>query len=263
MELPDRSNALLVEVREGVAVLRLNSPERRNAISAAMVDDVCATLDALEAADSEVGAVVVTGEGSAFCAGAELEFVARAGDEKEAATRSLRSIYRLFLRVHECTLPTVAAINGAAVGAGLNLALACDIRVISEQARVLSRFLDLGLHPGGGHTWLLTHIAGPQAAFAAVLGAEEISGIDAVRLGLAWRAVPRDEVLTESLKVATRIAQVPHELARQVKQTIREMSSVGTYAEGVEHELPKQLHSAQQDAFRERMAALVGAGTSR
>ena len=255
-DLPGQLSHLAVDIGNGVAVLRLDNPRRRNAINSAMVDDVCRTLDALEAR-SDIGAVVLTGAGPAFCAGAELGHVARAGDEPDKATQALRSIYRLFLRVSDCPLPTVAAINGAAVGAGLNLALACDIRIVSETARLISRFLDLGLHPGGGHTWLIRQAGGEQAAMAAVLAGQELSGTDAVRLGLAWRALPREDVLEEAVALASRIAQTPRDLLLQAKQTIKEMAGVGTYPAAVEHELPKQLHSAQQDAFRERIAALT------
>ena len=112
-------------------------------------------MDAFEA-DESVGAVVVTGTPPAFCAGANL------GNLAEADGESLGRIYEGFLRVARSPLPTIAAVNGAAVGAGMNLALGCDVRIAARRARFDTRFMQLGLHPGGGHTWMLRRIAGPQ-----------------------------------------------------------------------------------------------------
>src|SRR5262245_45415145 len=113
-----------------------------------MKDEIVAAFDELEA-NAEVRAVVVTGAGKAFCAGAELETL-RVTDRE-----GLSRIYEAFLRVARSPLPSVAAVNGAAVGAGLNLALCCDVRLAARSARFVARFLELGIHPGGGHTWML------------------------------------------------------------------------------------------------------------
>ena len=118
-------------------------------------------MDAFEA-DESVGAVVVTGTPPAFCAGANL------GNLAEADGSSLGNVYEGFLRIARSPLPTLAAVNGAAVGAGMNLALGCDVRLAARRARFDTRFLQIGLHPGGGHTWMFRRIAGPQAAMAAV-----------------------------------------------------------------------------------------------
>ena len=158
------------EVRDGVAVLRLDDPRRRNALSLAMAEAIREALDTLERSP-EVGALVLTGRPPAFSAGADLEDLERADRER------LRRIYDGFLAVAGFPLPTIAAVNGAAVGAGLNLALACDIRIAARSARFESRFVDLALHPGGGHTWMLRHLLGPQGAAAIVLCGEPLDGI--------------------------------------------------------------------------------------
>jgi enoyl-CoA hydratase/carnithine racemase len=151
--------AVHLRVDDGVAVVTLDDPERRNALSATLAGELVATLDALDASD-EVGAVVVTGAPPAFCAGADLSEL---GTSRE---RGLRQIYEGFLRVARMTVPTIAAVNGAAVGAGMNLALACDVRLAARSARFDTRFLQLGIHPGGGHTWMLRRLVGEQAAAA-------------------------------------------------------------------------------------------------
>ncbi|GAA4079648.1 enoyl-CoA hydratase-related protein [Streptomyces shaanxiensis] len=142
------------EIRDGVAVLRMDDPERRNVLSPRMVGDLVDAIDACER-DVAVSAIVLTGTGPAFCAGAELDNLLAAAQGEE---HRLREVYAGFLRVASCRLPTIAAVNGPAVGAGLNLALACDIRLASEEALFDCRFAQLGLHPG--HTWMLTRAVG-------------------------------------------------------------------------------------------------------
>ena len=147
---------VLTDVRDGVATLTLNNPDERNTLTAAMVTEITAAMDVIEA-DESIGALVVTGAPPAFCAGANL------GNLATADGSSLGNVYEGFLRIARSPLPTIAAVNGAAVGAGMNLALGCDVRLAARRARFDTRFLQLGLHPGGGHTWMFRRIAGPQA----------------------------------------------------------------------------------------------------
>jgi enoyl-CoA hydratase len=166
----------------------------------------------------------------------------------------LPSIYEGFLRVHRCTLPTVAAVNGPAVGAGLNLALACDIRVASPLARFDCRFARIGLHPGGGHTRLLTEAVGPQAAAAMVLAGESPDGERATEIGLAWRCVQAGALLDEATRLAARAADVPRELARRVKASLRETPRLPSFDEAVALELERQRWSLEQGFFAEQRA---------
>src|SRR5438874_9769510 len=185
------------EIADGVAVVTLDDPERRNALNLEMVDEIVTTFDRLEA-DESVGAVVVTGAPPAFCAGADLGHLG--GSERAG----LRSVYEGFLRVGRSPLPTLAAVNGAAVGAGMNLALVCDVRLAARRARFDTRFLQLGLHPGGGHTWMLSRAAGPQAAAAMVLFGEVVDGEAAARWGLVWQVVDDDALLESARALASR-----------------------------------------------------------
>ena len=126
-----------------------------------------------------------------------------------------------------CPLPTLAAVNGAAVGAGMNLALVCDVRVAARRARFDTRFLQIGIHPGGGHTWMLQRIIGPQAAAATVLFGEVLDGEQAERAGLVWRTVDDDELARIAHGLAARAAEAPRELSIVTKETLRDMATIG------------------------------------
>ncbi|SHE45935.1 enoyl-CoA hydratase [Streptoalloteichus hindustanus] len=245
------SGDVLVERRGGVAVLTVNDPERRNALtldlSARLAD---AVVDCSE--DERVHAVVVTGAPPAFCAGADLTAL---GDARE---EGLRRIYAGFLAVASCPLPTVAAVNGAAVGAGLNLALACDVRLAGPRARFDARFLQLGIHPGGGMTWMLRRAVGPQTATAMALFGEVYDAEEAVRVGLALRAVDGEpeDVVDAAVRLAATAAQAPRELVLATKRTMRTTAVLDDHATAVEVELAPQVRSMDNPAFAERLAAM-------
>jgi enoyl-CoA hydratase len=247
---------VLVDRAEGVATLTLNNPAERNTLSAAMVAEIVAAVDDIEA-DDTVGAIVVTGAPPAFCAGANL------GNLAEADEHSLGDIYEGFLRIARSPLPTLAAVNGAAVGAGMNMALGCDVRLAARRARFDTRFLQIGLHPGGGHTWMFRRLAGPQAAMAAVVFGEVLDGAEAERAGLVWRCVSDDALLPAAQAMAERAASAPRELVRRTKATIHDMAQVHDHATAVDRELVPQVWSLEQPAFKERVAALQAKITKR
>ena len=241
--------AIRIDLTDRVAVLTLDDPERRNALNLDLNAELIAAMDDLER-DTGVGAVVVTGEGRAFCAGADLTQLG------ESRREGLLRIYEGFLRVADSPLPTLAAVNGAAVGAGMNLALACDVRVAGASARFDTRFLDLGIHPGGGHTWMFRNIAGQQATMAAVLFGQVLDGAEAERVGLVWRCVPDDDLLVTSISMAARAAAAPDELSRRVKRTIQDMGAITSHEAAIIRELGDQVWSMDQPAFAEKLSVL-------
>lgn len=238
-----------LSIDSGVAVLTLNRPEERNTLTADMVAGIVAAMDKVEA-DRTVGAIVVTGASPAFCAGANL------GNLAEATADSLGAIYEGFLRIARSPLPTIAAVNGAAVGAGMNVALACDVRLAGERAKFDTRFLQIGIHPGGGHTWMMRRILGPQATFATVVFGDVVDGREAERIGLVWKCVADDQLMDEAMKLASRAAEAPRELLESVKKTIKDMADVRTHPDAVKRELDPQVWSTRQPWFAERIAAL-------
>lgn len=247
---------VLLEISEGVATLTLNNPSERNTLTAPMVAEIIAAMDQVEA-DQSVGAVVVTGAAPAFCAGANL------GNLAEATGDSLGNIYEGFLRIARSPLPTLAAVNGAAVGAGMNLALGCDLRLAGRSAKFDTRFLQIGIHPGGGHTWMLRRIAGPQAAMAAVVFGQVMDGTEAERVGLAHRCVEDADLLATAQEYARRAAAAPRELVITAKATIQAMADVADHPAAVARELDPQLWSTRQPWFAERLAALQAKISSR
>ena len=239
-----------VDVSDGVAQLTLNDPDRRNTVSQAMNDEIVAALDELEP-DPGIGALVVTGAGKGFCAGAVLD------DLLAAESTGITRIYEGFLRVAHSPLATVAAVNGAAVGAGMNMVLACDIVLAGRRwARFDSRFLQIGLHPGGGHTWRLRHVTDRTTAMAMVVFGEVLSADDAHRTGLAWDVVDDDELLARAHELAARAAAQPKDLVARTKATILSLDEVASSAAAVEHELHPQLWSMSQPAFKNLVRSL-------
>jgi enoyl-CoA hydratase len=240
---------LRTEIEDRLAVVTLDAPARRNALTLELVDEIEAGFEAIES-DPEIGAVIVTGTPPAFCAGADLSHLG------SSQRRGLSRIYEGFLRIARSPLPTIAAVNGAAVGAGFNLALVCDVILAGESARFDTRFLVLGLHPGGGHTWMLQRRVGPQTAAALALFGRVLDGREAERVGLAWSCVPDGDLLPLAREMASAPASAPRDLVGRMKQTMRDITQAPDLAAAVERELDPQVWSINQPAFQERLAAL-------
>lgn len=198
---------LLVERRsDGVAVLTFNLPAKRNAMTVELTEAWAAAIEGL-AADPDLRAVVVTGAGRAFCAGGDLSWLAVG---PEAGVDDLRAkmlpFYRTWLAVRQLEVPTIAALNGAAVGAGLAVALACDLRFAVPEARLSVPFTGLGIHPGMATTWLLPEVVGLPVAREMLFTGRVVTGQEAVTLGLVNRTFPAESFLADVLDVAAGIA---------------------------------------------------------
>ena len=240
----------MIETSDRVARLTLNDPSKRNAVNQAMNDEIAAALDELEA-DPGIGALVVTGAGKGFCAGADLD------DLLAAESTGITRIYEGFLRVAHSPLATVAAVNGAAVGAGMNMVLACDLVIAGRRwARFDSRFLQIGLHPGGGHTWRLRQMTDRSTTMAMAVFGQVLSAEDAYRTGLAWDVVDDESLLERAHELAARAAAQPKELVARTKATILSLDEIADSAAAVDHELHPQLWSMGQPPFKELVRKL-------
>ncbi len=233
-----------------VALLTLDDDKRRNALSRGMVGEIVAAFDAMET-DDEVHAVVITGAGTVFCAGGDTSALARyaSGESSSEERADIAQVYEGFLRVHRSPLPTIAAVNGPAVGAGMNLALACDVRLAGASARFDARFLRIGLHPGGGHLWLLERAVGPQTALAMTLFGAVLPAGEAAARGLAWSVHPDGELLDAALGLAGRAAGVAKSLSARAKDTLRRAAWQPDFDAAVRTELEHQTWSFAQGWF--------------
>jgi len=216
-----KSREVLLERRDGVAVLTLNAPKRRNSLTESMAGellDTCAEIDE----DLAIGAVVLRGAEGYFCSGGDRATLASVGEApaKDEAFRVLGKIYDSFRRVGALLPPTIAAIEGGAVGAGLNLAMATDLRIVAADARLMSGFLPIGLHPGGGHAALVGRAGGREVTNAMVLFGESLTGAECVTHALAWEALPAEAVFPRALELAARAATDPA-LSRRVARSSR------------------------------------------
>jgi enoyl-CoA hydratase len=210
-----------LDTADGVATVTLRAPFRRNALTIPMARQLYRLCEEIDR-DNSIGAVVVVGEGGYFCAGGDRSTLSRAGQDPAEPDRysGMTAIYRSFARVGALEPPTIAAIRGGAVGAGLNLALATDLRIVGRDAVLRSGFFALGLHPGGGHGSLLFRQGSREAAFALAVFGEPLNGARAVDLGLAWEAVDDAAVVGRALELAAPLGADP-ELARRIAQSMR------------------------------------------
>ncbi|WP_216910600.1 enoyl-CoA hydratase [Nocardia sp. NBC_01377] len=239
------------ERRGKAAVITVHDPDRRNALTLELSEQLAAAVDDAER-DDAVHAVIVTGTPPAFCAGADLTALG------EAREQGLRAIYHGFLAVARCSLPTIAAVGGAAVGAGLNLALAADIRIAGPRARFDARFLRLGIHPGGGMTWMLQRAIGTQRATAMTLFGEILDAEAAREAGLAHRVVDgdHDALLAAAVEFASGAAEAPRELLKTTKRTMRHTATLDAHADAVDAEIVPQVASIESPEFAARLATM-------
>ena len=215
--MPDLTHLRLERPSPGVALLTLDNPAQRNAMSDEMTSSWVAAVDEL-AIDRSVRVVVVTGEGSAFCSGGNTSWIA---GEPEATVDELRErmlpFYRAWLSIRRLEVPTIAAVNGPAIGAGLCLALACDIRYAATGATLGVPFVKLGMHAGMAGTYLLPDVVGPAHARDLLLTGRVVDADEALRLGLVSRVIDADGFRDEVLDVAGEVAATAPVASRLTK----------------------------------------------
>ncbi len=222
-----------LETEGGVAVIRLDRPDRRNALNTRMRVEL---LHALKAAESGARVIVLTGNGGSFCAGQDL------ADKGNAANldieRTLRDEYEPLLHaIHGCRLPVIAAVNGAAAGAGANLALCAEVVIAAESAVFLQAFSRIGLIPDAGGTYWLPRQMGFAKAMGAMLFTEPVTARQAESWGMIWQAVPDAEFETLWRARAAQLAQGPTEAYARMKQALR-----ASFDNGLEAQLQLEAH---------------------
>ncbi|MCU1655430.1 MAG: Enoyl-CoA hydratase/isomerase [Pseudonocardiales bacterium] len=232
-----------VAVADGIAWITLDGPDTRNALDARSASDLITACDDVDA-DRTVGVAVVIGAGRGFCSGADTAALNRLRKARpDEVYDGLDDLYRAFRRIGAMAVPTVAAVNGAAVGAGVNLALAADLRIVADSATFISGFAAIGLHPGGGHLHLLARSGGTGVAAAAGVFVQPVPAAVAVASGLAWTAVPVDQLRDTVSRTVTHLAADP-ELARALAATLhRTVTNPAAWDQAVEIERARQMWS--------------------
>ncbi len=221
--MPD---SVLYQCDAGVVILTLNEPETRNAISARMVDEIVDHAHRINE-DLSIRCVIVTGSGKGFCSGGNVKEMKKRGVERDRTPAETRRDYesgiqRIPLAMYNLEVPTIAAVNGAATGAGCDLSLMCDIRIAARSAKFAENFLRVGLIPGDGGAWFLPRAVGTSKAYEMAFTADFIDAQEAARIGLVSKLVDDDALMDEALAMARRIASHPTHSLRLTKRLFRD-----------------------------------------
>lgn len=259
--MADNEQLILQQREQDVVTLRFNDPEHRNAMTEAMGGAFRRTVAELSG-DESLRALVLTGNGSAFSAGGDMDWIAgrvEDGSAKTDASRELvrdtmRAFYALFLAVRELPCPTVAAINGHAIGAGCCVALACDMRIVAREAKLGLNFTRLGLHPGMGASWTLPRLVGPALAAELLYTGRVVDGEEAARMGMANRVLPAADVLAASQALARECADAAPIAVRGVKRALAQTARA-TLPEQLDFEASEQSVCFESEDVAEGIAA--------
>lgn len=252
---------LLARVEDGIAIVTMNRPQRRNALSADMLQAMGTVLAACET-DPEVGCVVLTGAGGAFCAGGDVKGMAESNaggtrpDIDSQIHRQRLSQRATSGKLNAMPKPTLAALPGAAAGAGFALALACDLRIASDKAVMTTAFARVGFSGDYGGTYFLTQLVGTAKARELYFLSERIDMAEALRLGLVNWVVPADELEKKTMEIARRLASGPRIAYRYMKENLNR-AAAGETGECLDLEATHHIHTGLTDDHREAARAFV------
>lgn len=248
------SDNLTLEIEGAIAVLTINRPEKRNAVNNQTVEDIDAALEKIEK-NPDLRVLILTGAGDkAFVAGADVNELARRDTlSGRSETRRRQEVYT---RIEQLEIPSIAAINGWAVGTGLEIAMACSMRVASEKAKLGQPEVKLGITPGAGGTQRLPRLVGMGRALEMILTGDPVTSEEAKAMGLVNRVVPHDQVLAESKKLAETIAARP-KLAIQYSKAAVLRYADGSLSEGLDHESYLHALSCGTEDKQEGVAAFL------
>jgi 2-(1,2-epoxy-1,2-dihydrophenyl)acetyl-CoA isomerase len=257
---------LLAHVEDRVAVLTMNRPARRNALSGEMLAGLALVLAEVEVA-TDVGCVVLTGAGGAFCAGGDVKGMAAreaGGGGQESRPTTDEAIHRQRLsqratsgKLYSMPKPTLAALPGAAAGAGLSLALACDLRIASENAILTTAFTKVGFSGDYGGTYFMTKLIGAAKARELYMLSDRLDALEAERLGLVNRVVPDDALEKETLALARRLAHGPAVAYRYIKENINRALEGAEMGECLDLEATHHVHASFTQDHKNAVKAFV------
>ena len=251
---------LLLSIENGVAVIIFNRPERLNALTRGMRCPALRTHLALLAEDPAVGCVVLTGSGRAFCSGGDVRVQAASAGKSEHSPEQradqLRASMEASRLLHDMPKPTIAMLNGVAAGAGMSIALACDLRIAGESARMTTAFAKVGLSGDYGGTYFLTQLVGPSKARELYLTAEVLESPDLLALGLVSRVEPDTELVEATMALAGRFASGPRVAYRYIKRNLK-VAEEGSLSDALDAEAYGMLRSRETADHAEAAQAFV------
>ncbi|MCB1174871.1 MAG: enoyl-CoA hydratase/isomerase family protein [Leptospiraceae bacterium] len=244
-ELPDRGQ---------IAVLYLNNPDTKNSMTLEMGMQFNRALSDLASHDPQIRALVITGKNGVFSSGGDFGLLSSfAGKDPEENNSFMESFYRLFLEVRNMPFPVIAAVNGHAIGASLALALACDLRYFTIDAKYAFNFVRIGIHPGMGSSFLVKEVAGLHHAQELLLTGRYIDGAEAQARGLCHAALPGDQVLQQALETASEIAGAAPQAVRMLKHGLY---ANRTMEQAIVYEAASQAQNYTTRDFRAALAAI-------
>jgi 2-(1,2-epoxy-1,2-dihydrophenyl)acetyl-CoA isomerase len=250
MSMPD----LLESVDDGIATLTLNRPENLNALSDEIRLGMVEALARL-GADPAIGCIVVTGAGRGFCAGGDVKTMGnRAVKVFEERAAGIQQSGRVPAQMHKTPKPIIGMVNGVAVGAGLGMAAACDIRIAGRSARFGAGFIKIGLSGDWGTTWSLTQLVGTAKARELMFTGDMIDADEAQRIGLVNKVVDDAELLTTTMAMARRIASMPHLALGYTKRNLQ-VAITGDFADSIDAEAFNQARCSQMEDHHEALRA--------
>ena len=248
---------LLESVSDGIATLTLNRPERLNALSTPIMEGLLVALPRL-AQDPAVGVVVLSGAGRGFCSGGDVKSMAEGSVERSLpeAVAHLRGRMEVSRLLHEMPKPTIAMVNGPAAGAGLSLALACDLRVAAQSARFITAFAKVGFSGDFGGSYFLAKLVGTGKARELYYTAEPLDAAQALALGIANQVVPDGELRDATMALARKLAKGPRIALALMKQHFNAAES-GTLAQLLDLEAQHQIETGRTSDHKEAARAFV------
>jgi enoyl-CoA hydratase/carnithine racemase len=244
---------------EGIATLTLNRPDKKNALTPAMFEGIYRAVEDVTK-DDEVKVLVITGTGESFCSGADVKAMAENAskqvttEERERQPRPRRVMFSVLLQ--KCPKPVIAAVNGVAVGVGLDLALACDIRIASDKARLTVGYIRRGMIPAGGATYFLPRLVGIDKACQLIWTSDMIDAKEAERIGMVTMVVPHDELESATRELAEKIAKGPPQAIQVSKRAIYE-GLVTDLETNVEFTMNVRQELLKSEDFKEGTTAFV------
>ncbi|MBL7955255.1 MAG: 2-(1,2-epoxy-1,2-dihydrophenyl)acetyl-CoA isomerase [Flavobacteriales bacterium] len=244
---------ILLTIADGVATISLNRPDKLNSFDREMALETIDALDRIKA-DASVRAVLLTGEGRAFCAGQDLaEAIAPGTKIEEIISTQYNPIVR---RIRTLPKPVVCTVNGVAAGAGANIAYACDLTLAAESANFIQSFINIGLIPDSGGTFTLPRLVGMQRAFGQMILAPKVSAKEAEAMGMIWKAMPDAELMNEATALAKKLATMPTKAIALTKEALNRSQNTSLDTQ-LDHENELQSIAGRSHDYNEGVKAFL------